>query len=447
MGLRQKSPDKSSCGLPKIRQMGGLWVSQLYLTVQLMAAVAFLSAMALVVLQKGFVVRNIPSTPARHSPRASIPFYIYDDDQMGMAEVQSCPGWKERDEPDLKFFDVMRKHKWRVIDPHQARVHIIPIPLMSSYKYNDRECGGTHIDRVSRAFDRLFHSPTYRQYNFSHYLHCHHWRCFNAWLPDPSLFPTDLFLKGNLSTIMVGRYERYLTTKADCKRYGDDFNICQGLNQVQQLKQRYPSTGYLHHTWEVTRCAIVVPYDTYPSITFVQPSFEAWKRRRHTVFYRTRPSPSAWNASAIRHAPIKGELHKLPDVHVGFGNLPTSEYNATLQQSKFCLVIRGDTPTSHALYNAIKVGCIPVIVSDTFSLVGEPFSHQLPWSLFTIRLPERAFLADPLGVTRFLWQLPEAHLRTLLTNLVDYAQPALLYMQNGYIGDYVLRQLVDECLQ
>lgn len=49
-------------------------------------------------------------------------------------------------------------------------------------------------------------------------------------------------------------------------------------------------------------------------------------------------------------------------VSIGF-DLPKDVYVEHLVSSQFCLVIRGDTPHSHALLSAIQVGCIPVVIS------------------------------------------------------------------------------------
>lgn len=64
------------------------------------------------------------------------------------------------------------------------------------------------------------------------------------------------------------------------------------------------------------------------------------------------------------------------------------EYMRILQNTDFCLTIRGDTASSKRLFSAINEGCIPVIVSDWIHL---PFETLIDYSLFTIRFAESAF--------------------------------------------------------
>ena len=46
-------------------------------------------------------------------------------------------------------------------------------------------------------------------------------------------------------------------------------------------------------------------------------------------------------------------------------------------QARYCLVIRGDTPTSHAFVNALISACIPIIISDAFIEEGMPFQDKV----------------------------------------------------------------------
>jgi hypothetical protein len=69
----------------------------------------------------------------------------------------------------------------------------------------------------------------------------------------------------------------------------------------------------------------------------------------------------------------------------------------------------------------------------------------LPWSLFTVTLPEEVFATDPLAVARFLWQMPASQQRSLVANL-GAARRALLYEAESTLGEHVLHQVAAECL-
>jgi len=59
------------------------------------------------------------------------------------------------------------------------------------------------------------------------------------------------------------------------------------------------------------------------------------------------------------------------------------EYVSILQKSKFILCPRGFSPSSWRCFETMKVGRVPVIVSDEW--VPPP---GLPWDKFSIRIPE-----------------------------------------------------------
>ena len=68
----------------------------------------------------------------------------------------------------------------------------------------------------------------------------------------------------------------------------------------------------------------------------------------------------------------KQQLHSVPYV---------------MSKSKFCIVPRGDTPSSKRFYDAVVYGCVPVIISDGYEL---PFDKtQVNWDDCVIRIPEK----------------------------------------------------------
>ncbi|OVA13371.1 Exostosin-like [Macleaya cordata] len=85
---------------------------------------------------------------------------------------------------------------------------------------------------------------------------------------------------------------------------------------------------------------------------------------------------------------IRQELYYLlkdeKDVHFTFGTVRGNGINRAGQgmaDSKFCLNIAGDTPSSNRLFDAIVSHCVPVIISDEIEL---PFEDVLDYSEFCI---------------------------------------------------------------
>ena len=84
---------------------------------------------------------------------------------------------------------------------------------------------------------------------------------------------------------------------------------------------------------------------------------------------------------------------------IGF-DVPYDIWKTRFIDSKLCLAIRGDNPATHAVLRSVRVGCIPVVISD--SLPRYPYSPTLKSTIhltdYTIMVDETSFLKDPAGV-------------------------------------------------
>mmetsp|Transcript_31903 Transcript_31903/g.88185 ORF Transcript_31903/g.88185 Transcript_31903/m.88185 type:complete len:183 (+) Transcript_31903:671-1219(+) len=96
------------------------------------------------------------------------------------------------------------------------------------------------------------------------------------------------------------------------------------------------------------------------------------------------------------------------------------DYESCMLQSDFCLVPRGDTPTTARLFNAIAAGCIPLIVADHISL---PFSDVLKWDKFSVQLPESE-LANASAISSIV-NMSADKFAELHRNLLDVADSFL----------------------
>ena len=57
-----------------------------------------------------------------------------------------------------------------------------------------------------------------------------------------------------------------------------------------------------------------------------------------------------------------------------------------MNQSQFCVIPRGDSPSSKRFYDAVMFGCIPVIISDNMEIAYD--KTQINWDKCIIRVPE-----------------------------------------------------------
>ena len=109
---------------------------------------------------------------------------------------------------------------------------------------------------------------------------------------------------------------------------------------------------------------------------------------------------------------------------IGYG-LPPDEWLREFSSSKFCAAIRGDTPHTHALLNAVKLGCIPVIVSDFYPMYAPSFPSTLKMEDYCVFNPEDDFIRDPAKELLKLMDLSEGAIRRKLEGLA-FAQKVVL---------------------
>ncbi|KAK9834813.1 hypothetical protein WJX81_000717 [Elliptochloris bilobata] len=178
------------------------------------------------------------------------------------------------------------------------------------------------------------------------------------------------------------------------------------------------------------RCTITVPYVHKPplqlrrsTLSVTATRFRDLAPRDFGVFFMGKVGPDPGYATRRRIATMLGELRDLPMTYVstsapralGFeaecdlracleaarcvgcswnASAPGRLYEHRLQRSEFSLVIRGDTPSSARLYDALAYGVIPIIVSNDLWAIGLPFPGRVPWQDLVFMLPEAFTAAD-----------------------------------------------------
>lgn len=68
---------------------------------------------------------------------------------------------------------------------------------------------------------------------------------------------------------------------------------------------------------------------------------------------------------------------------------------APVASSKFCIIVRGDNPSSRSFFTSIRLGCLPVVVSDALPYYQPLFSSLIGYDDFTILINEKDFLSNP----------------------------------------------------
>ncbi|KAF4678306.1 hypothetical protein FOL47_000035 [Perkinsus chesapeaki] len=174
-----------------------------------------------------------------------------------------------------------------------------------------------------------------------------------------------------------------------------------------------PETGLFNDNWWRRKPSFVpwrdvaIPGHLHRSeiLHFLQASMPLDDRWYLAVFFgRVDPSRAQHLSSkeGLHDAPRQALFEMLrqtePIKDVLFGsNLTVDEMRTVMGNAKFCLVPRGKSAWSLRLYEALWAGCVPVILSDRWSL---PFPQYLPEQHYALRFPMRMaaspFLIDEL---------------------------------------------------
>ena len=79
------------------------------------------------------------------------------------------------------------------------------------------------------------------------------------------------------------------------------------------------------------------------------------------------------------------EAQPWPQLLLVHGHLSPGAYLRAMQSSRFCLHVRGTQVQSPRLIESILLGCVPVILADSYDL---PLSSVLDWDAFSLRVPQ-----------------------------------------------------------
>ena len=92
-------------------------------------------------------------------------------------------------------------------------------------------------------------------------------------------------------------------------------------------------------------------------------------------------------------------------------------------RARFCLVAKADSYSTAALYDAVRAGCVPVLLSDWLL---PALNWALPWRHLCVRVAEQDFLASPVAALRAVQQQHGHRLPELQQQLRRWA-PLLSY--------------------
>jgi len=163
-------------------------------------------------------------------------------------------------------------------------------------------------------------------------------------------------------------------------------------------------------------------------VPLVPATYAKYEESKYVYFYHGRKELYASNSTIYRHAPIervpsndREEATTYRNSSIGYDIAP-EDWLDHFTHSKLCLVIRGDTPHSRALLRSIRVGCIPVVVSQMYPVYAPTLKSVLNFTEMTIMVDEQAFITNPWGELHRVYAQLTKELVQQKLNAISFAQ-------------------------
>jgi hypothetical protein len=326
---------------------------------------------------------------------STLKYYVYDDPQISR-EGADFPAIRVDEEVYVFHPFLHTNTPWRVTDPDLADLFIVPVPIYSH---------GHWLGAIRRMMQRLTRHPIFVKRQGNRHV----------------IFPLDgrYFDVGNSTLNPLCRrfnekWAPILVNATIVMNY--DLITCKNLHEDNRDYGDW--NDYFANVKPVLKYTFSIGLVAGSTLPVIPATYERFQTRNYTLFYHTRTDPFDFGSTPYRWAPINITLPY--KATIGY-ELPPDQWIQRFTSSKFCLVIRGDTPNSHALLRAVKVGCIPVVVCDYYAIFSPTFKTSLDIRDFSIFLDEKAFLENPQEQLSSLEGISEVDIRKKLVAL-RYAQ-------------------------
>jgi carbamoyltransferase len=236
--------------------------------------------------------------------------------------------------------------------------------------------GRTHQERMERAVLKIAEHMSYssrQRHNKPHLMPAFGWHV-SRWNYLPHTDDKPGHVREAEKMFPLRLWETYLEN-VTALRY-EVYGMSRHENSYVNVHRREPPSLYTV-PWEMTRHSLIVPYTSHPKIPFLPDpaSYEDWIAAKDLTFwYHTTQDDSSHGGQKLRRFPITHNQTHFAGGNIGF-TIPASEWIEGWRRSRFCFVVRGDTPSSHSFANALMSNCLPIIVSDHFDEVALPFGR------------------------------------------------------------------------
>jgi hypothetical protein len=349
--------------------------------------------------------------------KSSLRYYVYDSEVISqkvwsdwLVNGTGRQGYRDRYEADarveIEILEALEQHPARTRDPDLADIFIVPTRVGATFIRGRR---GFHP-----AFADLMSSQIYmRTQGHRHVLLALNQATF------------DYFHRDHVGWLGLGRRTYRSLVNVTLAKDLDTFSVTNASLHAVDKGGDY--ADLFANKLPVSHSGFSIGLGTTRSFPFVPASLEKFQNSSIFLFYQTREEGSEHNSTQYRHAPVQPHvIAHFPDSSLRKGNMDPQEWMAKFMDSRFCLIIRGDTPHSHALLRALKIGCIPVVVSDYYPVYSPILKSTLNLHDFCIFISERDFLRDPVGSMNVLRNLTNAEIQEKI-DAMAFAQKVALH--------------------
>mmetsp|Transcript_10661 Transcript_10661/g.16224 ORF Transcript_10661/g.16224 Transcript_10661/m.16224 type:complete len:496 (-) Transcript_10661:237-1724(-) len=360
---------------------------------------------------------------------SSIQYYVYNNESLSLPHIRAKATedapmtWKGKwgrrfahyGLGEIRWLESLEGHPLRTMDPSEAVFFVVPIPVTAAMFW-----GSTNKKELGNAFEAILNGALFQKYPERHVV---------AISTSEKAFGWSFW---GLSNKEMKQFDGAMVVRdsdrdrVDKWKHENNLTYCIENDKAGKIFTKVVALGFggdgsnSHYAYQAA-------------------TLENWNKKKFWFFYHTRESASSCSSTAIRHAffsnSTKPTLLEHQPVSIGMG-LPYEEWKQTYENSKFCLVLRGDNPGSRALLRSVRNGCIPLIVSDPLPFYQPLYERTLQYDDFALIIREDDFLMDPIGsLDTAVSSLSPANIMhkleglRLLQRIIAVDQPGSLFVQ------------------
>ena len=334
----------------------------------------------------------------------------------------------------------MKRHPWRVSDPHRAKLAILPISIDI---FSRGGCPGLKEDTILGELKGV--------------------------IQNSSIFPNirHVFIGVDFETASLSRKILSLLEPSGIWAAMEDRGDCKtslpySTNYASYMSMRAPNSWHLPNP-------LVFGSNRIYAVNFVgQFDERSGYKERVALFTSSRfhhlPKPfivssenGIWSHLKVRHGSMikKGyplrycQSHQDTDRCISQDDFPSRiESQRVLERSNFTLLLRGDTPGGDRWFQAMTAGTVLIqVIENEKKCDWLPFPCSVPWKDILLSIPRDTFMQDPIkSVNEVLSSVSEERMLELQKLSIHYSTDIDWTAHNSRVLDnFLLESYLIHC--